>query len=114
MVCRTQGIYLTHVEGSLFYAPTCDDVKKTLYVNRCQIYKSTKKIIYFVNRTNIQAISLQIQCTCQQVLCTKTIEMLYRKSTKVEMIAVHVLTLCYVGIQVEGLSICTGALWRLC
>ena len=45
---------------------------------------------------------------------TKTIEMLYRKSTKVEMIAVHVLTLCYVGIQVEGLSICTGALWRLC
>ena len=24
--------------------------------------------IYFVNRTHIQAISLQIQCTCQQVL----------------------------------------------
>ena len=44
---------------------------------------------------------------------TKTIEM-YRKCTKVQMIAIHVLTLCYVGIQVEGLSICTGALWRLC
>ena len=27
--------------------------------------------VYFVNRTNIQAISLQIQCTCQQVLVQK-------------------------------------------